>query len=133
MGALTSVVLTDRAATPVNHTFTPRGHEDKDGGRFVKAGASPIGDYILTVVPTTSSAGRKKVNYKLSIPVLQQQTVNGITSYVVVRTARANVSFDFAADSTSQERKDLCGMISSGLASTQTFLMGTVVDGEAIW
>jgi len=132
MPALANVILTDRAGTPVNHTFTPLGR-DGDGGRYFKAASSPLGDYRLTVTPRLTPGGRRKVDISLSLPVLVTETVNGVNNYVVARTSRAKVSFDFDSQSTLQERKDLIGMIYTALAAGTGQINSVLADGEMVW
>lgn len=132
MPQLNTVVLTDRAAAPVAHTFTPQGKEG-DGARLAKAGSSPVADRQFHILPRVTPNGRRKVELRLAVPQVQTQTVNGIASDVIVRTSRVSVTFDFAADSTVQERKDLVGMIQSGLLPAATVVDKVLVDGENIW
>lgn len=134
MPALQNVILTDRAATPVAHTFIPQGHgENKDGGRLVKAGVTNLGDRTFIIDPRRTPGGRWKVDLRLSLPVVQEKIENGVSSYVNSRTSRATVTFDFAPDSTEQERKDLIGMIYSGLDASKTIVNDTLVKTEAVW
>lgn len=133
MPQLQNLILTDRATTPVSHTFTPRGKEDMNGGRLVKAGTSAVGDYTFTIVPRMTPGGRRKVNIALSLPVVQNKIENGVSSYVVSRTSRAMITFDFSPDSTEQERKDLVGMIYSALDPAKVIVNDTLVKMENVW
>lgn len=133
MPAKASLVLTDRAATPVNHTFTPQGVEGDAGGRYSKAAAATLGDFIFTVNPRVTPNGRRKIDLKLSLPVLQTETINGISSYKVVRASRVVVTCDFASDSTEQERKDTIGMIYTALAAATTQVNDVLTKGENLW
>lgn len=132
MPTLANVVLTDRAGTPVNHTFTPLGREG-DGARYSKVGASPVGDYNFSVLPRKTPTGRKKVDIALSLPVLTTETINGVSNYIVIRTSRVKISFDLDAAATDQEKKDLVGMIQSALAVGITQVNDVVIKGEMIW
>lgn len=133
MPAKASLVLTDRAATPVAHTFVPYGVEGDAGGRYQKAAAAAIGDYIFSVNPRVTPNGRRKVDVKLSLPVLQTETINGISSYKVVRANRIVVSCDFANDSTLQERKDIVGMMYTALAAATSQVDSVLTAGENLW
>lgn len=132
MPALANVVLTDRATTPANHTFTPNGR-DGDGARYAKAGSSPIGDYLLTIVPRKTASGRRKVDIALTVPVLVTETVNGVTVPTLARANRAKISLDMSADSTLQERKDLMGFVESLAKAATAQVNGVIVDGEMLW
>lgn len=133
MPAMANVVLTDRATTPVNHTFTPQGKEGEAGGRFVEAGASSIGDKTFKIVPRKTPTGRRKIDLDLSIPVLVTETINGVNSYTVARTSRASVTFDFPPDATVQEQKDIVGMMYTALATATTVPNAVLVGNENVW
>ncbi len=133
MPAMANVILTDRAGTPVNHTFTPVGAEGESGGRYSKAAASSIGDYVFKISPRRTPAGRRKIDLDLSIPVLVTETVNGVNSYVVARTSRASVTLDFPPDSTLQERKDIVGMMYTALAAATAQVDSVITVGENVW
>ena len=117
MPQIANLVLKDRAATPVNHTFVPR---DIVNGvaTLVESTGVPIGDKRLTISLNRTQAGRVKVILKGMFPVVQDQTINGITAPVVVRTAYANIEFSFDGTSTEQERKDAVGQMSDALLAT---------------
>jgi hypothetical protein len=115
MPQLANLVLTDRTTpTPVNHTFTPR--EISDGtGYVVESTGVPIGDNRFAVSLKQTPNGSYKATARLTLPITQTQTINGVSSPVVVRTAYANVEFTFAASSTEDERKNAVGMLVSSL------------------
>jgi len=132
MPQLQNLVLTDRAATPVAHTFTPK---SKENGVAVVAKSTgvPIGDPKYTISTGKTAAGRMKSTVKLAVPIVQTQTINGVSTPVVVRTAYVDATFSFASDSSLQERKDAVGMFASSLASTATLVDGVLTAGEGIW
>lgn len=133
MPSMANVVLTDRAGTPVNHTFTPQGKEGESGGRYTKAGASSLGDYTFKISPRKTPGGRRKIDLDLSLPVLVTETINGVNSYTVARTARASATFDFAPDTTLQERKDIVGMFYTALAAATAQVDSVLTVGENVW
>jgi len=118
MPQLANLVLTDRAATPVNHTFTPL--DIQSGvGVVVESTGVPIGDRRFSVSLNKTSQNRYKPSIRLTIPVVQDATVNGVTKPTVVRTAYADLTFNFDSSSTEQERKDVVGMLQSALDSAK--------------
>lgn len=131
MPQLANVVLTDRATTPVNHTFTP---ENIVGnvGYLVESSGVPIGDRRFSVTQG-KTATRYKPKLQLTLPVVQDQTVNGITSPTVVRTAYVDVQFNFDPKSTPQERKDAVGMIYSSLAAGKAVIEDVVVNLQGVF
>jgi hypothetical protein len=132
MPALQTLVLTDRKATPVNHTFTPTSGAS-GVAQLAEATGVPIGDNRVTISSSRTSGGRYKSTLKFSFPVVQTQTVNGVSSPVVVRTGYAELTFNFADTSTEAERNDIVGMVASALATTKTIVNDTVVKTEGIW
>lgn len=132
MPALTSLVLKDRATTPVDHTFTPS--EVKDGiGTVVESTGMKLGDSKYSVSSRKTAGGRYAGKLKLEVPVVENQTVNGVTRPVVTRVGYATVDFSFAAESTTVERNNLVGMLADSLAKSKTLVDKTIVDLEGVW
>lgn len=104
MPQLVPVVLKDNAAA--DHTFNPAS-STAGVSLLIETTGVPLGDKRLTVTSTTTPQGRRKVNLKLVIPVVQDSLVNGISRPTVVRTAYASVDFSFDPGSGINERKDL--------------------------
>lgn len=133
MPQLTNLVLTDRKATPVAHTFTPR-HIEGGVGLVVESTGTPVGDQRVTVsLGKPTAQGRFKPHLKLTFPVIQTQTVNGVSTPVVVRTAYADLVFSFEGTSTEQERNDMVGMLQSALDVSKTLVHDTVVKLQGIY
>jgi hypothetical protein len=134
MPALQNLVLTDRTTpTAVSHTFTPRGHEGKDGGRVVEAGAVPLVDSHFTIEPWKTPSGRFRVRLRLSVPIAQTQTINGVSVTIAARVSRATVDFDFAPDSTQAERNNVVGMIADSLGTSKTLVNDALTKLENVW
>lgn len=93
MPSIQNLVLTDRAATPVNHTFTPS--DVKGGvGTVVESNGTRVGDRTFTVSGRASPvSNRWNAKLKLVSPVIGSQIENGITTTVVLRTSFATVDF----------------------------------------
>lgn len=120
MPALANVILTDRASTPVNHTFAPR---DLSNGVavLVESTGVPVGDSVYTISLRKTVGSRYKVTSQLTVPIVQTETINGIASPKVVRQTIVKCTFDFEGTSTEQERKDAVGMFASSLLASNTF------------
>lgn len=131
MAQLQNLVLKDRAATPVNHTFVPRNIED-GVGEVVETTGVPVGESRFTI-SLRRSGDRYKAVAKLAVPVVANQVVNGITTPVVVRTGYAEVRFDFGATSTEEERNNIVGMIQSSLDKTQVLVNDSVVKLQGVY
>lgn len=131
MPQLQSLVLTDRAATPVAHTLVPR---DMNAGiaTVVKSTGVPIGETRYSIAPRRSQQ-RFKVRTVLVVPVVQTETINGISTPKVVREAIVDATFNFAMSSTEQERKDAIGMFQSSLDPSKLLVNDTITKAEAVY
>lgn len=133
MPQLQSVVLTDRTTpTPVDHTFSPRDVKDNVGTTVESTGV-PIGNNRFSVSLRQTPTGRYKADLKLVLPVVANETINGVTSPKVVRSAFADVTFTFDATSTEQERTNIVGMLASALGPTKTLVHDTVVKLQGVY
>lgn len=132
MPALTTLVLKDRATTPVDHTFTPS--EVMDGiGTVVESTGMKLGESKYSLSSRKTAGGRYAAKLKLEVPVVENQTINGVTRPVVIRIGYATVDFSFAAESTTAERNNIVGMLADSLAPTKIIVHKTVVDLERVW
>lgn len=119
MSARADLVINDRAGTPVAHTYTPDGDDANGVHIFSEKTTVPAGNPRYTI-GLRQSGGKYRPSIKLALPVVQTQTISGIDSPVVVRTAFAEVNFTFDALSSEQERKDCVGLLANSLAASQT-------------
>lgn len=110
MPQMAPLVLTDRASPPVDHTFNPRG---KEGGvaTYAESTGVPLGDRRVTVRDPVFTNGRAKVTIKMAFPVLQANTVGGVTAYSILRTNYVDLVCNFDQSSTLQERDDMVGQL----------------------
>lgn len=133
MPQLQTLVLTDRKATPVAHTFLPREIRE-NVGVVVESTGTPIGDPRVTVsLGRPTAQGRYKPSLRFTFPVVQTQTVNGVSAPVVVRTAYASVDFSFDGTSTEAERNDVMGMVQDALAASKVLIHDTVVKLQGVY
>lgn len=133
MPNLQNLVLKDRAATPVNHTFTPRGISADGTASVAESTGVPIGNSTYSISIRTTPDGRYKVTAKLAVPVVQTQTINGVSTPVVVRVARATLTMDYDKSSSTQERKDIVGMLADSLDPAKTLVNSVIVDLEGVY
>lgn len=127
MSARTNLVITDRAGTPVAHTYSPDGDDTNGVHIWSEKTSVPAGNPRFTA-RLASSNGKYRPSLRLQVPVTQTQTINGVDSPVIVRTAYANVDFVFDSLSSVQERKDIVGMIADALSASQTQLNDLLVN-----
>jgi len=133
MPQLQNLVLTDRAATPVAHTYTPREVTRDQVGVVVESTGVPIGDNRFQIGLRRTPEGRTKVAIKGVFPIVQTQTINGVSSPVVVRTAYCDITFSFDGTSDEQERKNVVGLIYSALAPGATLVNDTVTKLQGVF
>lgn len=133
MPALQSLVVTDRQATPVNHTFVPDG--EKDGVYFVAiADSSGIAISKKRLgLSKRETADRTRVTEKWRFPTIVTETINGVASPVVARIAHIDATFTFEKTHTEQERKDVVGMFYSAHAVGKVLIEDTIVKDQNIW
>lgn len=129
MAAFQNVILTDRASTPVNHTFVPAGYEAKDVAAFVESasGGVPEGASRLTASVRKTPSGTYKVALKLGVPVLVTEIINGVSINKVDHVDRAEILFTFSGKSTTAQRNNVAGMSESALKSAQVLLNDLIV------
>jgi phage tail tape-measure protein len=132
MSARGNIVINDRAGTPVAHTYTPDG-DDKNGVHlYSEKGSVPAGNPKYSI-SLRNSAGRYRGSIRLAIPVVQTQTINGVSAPVVVRTAYVEVNTSFDQLSSTQERADAIGLMANSLAAAQTQLNDLLVNLSDIY
>lgn len=132
MPQLQSVVLTDRSTpTPVNRTFAPR--DEVDGvGTTANVSVTPIGAERFSV--SNKQTGTKfKGELRLVVPVVQTETINGVSRPVVVRTAYVTLLTSFDISSTEQERKDAIGMLQSALDPSKILVNDALIKTEGVY
>lgn len=132
MPQLATLVLKDEAATPVDHTFNPRGI-DSGVATLVESNGVPIGEGRLSFAQTRNSVGRTRCTIKMSLPVVQDATVNGVTRPTVVRTNYCDIVFNFDNSSSTAERKVIVALIKDMFASSNTMVRKYLVDLEGLY
>lgn len=132
MPQLQTTVLTDRQSTPVNHTFVPR---DIVGGvgTCVESTGIPKGNSELSISTRSTSNGVYKSRIKLMVPIVQTETVNGVSRPVVVRTSYADVTFTFSSESTEEERNNLVGMFADAFDPSNVLVNDAVVKLQGVY
>lgn len=128
----TNLVINDRAATPVAHTYVPTGTDANGVLVFSEKTGVPAGDPRFTTQLRRSN-GKIRPSLRLQIPVVQTQTINGVSNPVIVRTAYVNFDATFDGLSTPQERKDAIGLMANALASGQPMINSMLTDLDDIF
>lgn len=134
MPARSNITLNDREATPVAHVFKPSTSPVMGLAKFLRAITSGIlyGAEALTA-SVRQSSGRSKARMAIAMPVVVQETINGVVSSVLSHTNYCEVIFNYDKKSTDQERKNLVTMTYNALAPAQTALQAVFVDLEEFY
>lgn len=131
MPALQNVVLTDRATTPIAHTFTPLGVKD-DVGTVVESTGVPIGENRFTI-SMVRRGGKLRGKAVLQVPVVQTETINGVARPTVVRTAYVEVHCTFDMMSTEAERNNAIGMMENALKPAAVLVNDSFVKAQGLY
>jgi hypothetical protein len=110
----------------VNHTFKPYAKTADGVFEFREVTGVPIGDPKITIQSRKTAAGKYQTKIKGSWPIVQTQTINGISTPVVVRTAYIDTTLTFEGTSTIQERKDV-------VSETMNLFSSTVNTAANLW
>lgn len=132
MAQRANLVIKDRASTPVDHTFSPDGDDANGVHVFSEKTGVPAGNPRFTA-SLRQSNGKYRPTLKLAVPVVQTQTVNGVSSPVVVRVAYVELSATFDALSSTQERADAVGLMYNSMAAAQTQINDLLVNLSDIY
>jgi hypothetical protein len=136
MPAITSFTANDGETTPVTHTFTPKVIDPQGVAHFVEAGSVPLEDKRASVsINRTKDNNNLKVVYNLAWPIVQTQTVNGITSPALIRTGYVSMTLTVSPTSTMQERKNLLYTFANSILAGNLPVKLPVTSGGAdmIW
>lgn len=133
MAARANLVVKDRTTpTPVDRTFTPDGSDANRVHLFSEKTGVVAGNARYTA-QLRRSKGKFRPTVRLAVPIVQTQTVNGVATPVVVRTAYLEFSATFDEVSSAQERADAVGMLANSLASTQSMINDLIVNLSDIY
>lgn len=104
MPSMTDLTLTGPGA--VVWTFKPA---NVIGGEatFIKSNGVPLADKVAKIKVARTTTGRVKVDFRLSLPVVQDMEVSGVTRPTIVRTAYFNGTFSADSTSSTDERQEL--------------------------
>ncbi len=133
MPQLQTIALTDRSTpTPVVHTFTPLDISQQGVGTAIETTGTPVGNPSISV-SCKRGGDRYRAEVRLAMPVVQNETISGIVKPKVVRTAYANLQFNFSAESSEQERTNLVGMLADSLGTGKVLVNDAVVKLQGVY
>lgn len=128
MPAIATLTINDGQAAPAAHTFAVVGTTGQKATWADKAGGIPIGYTKLTneVREAKSTNGAHSVIFGFEQPTMG--TVNGVSQRV--RVSSAQVRYNFAQDSTDQERKDLVAYTINALSNASVKAAVINIEGH---
>lgn len=126
-----SVSASDRESTPVVHTFAPEKMQD-GVWTFREFTSVPLSDNLFTVSSRRSS-GKIRTQLRLKNPVVQTETLNGISAPKLVRTGYINIEIVVDETSSLQERKNLVGVAYNLMGATQTNMDLVLTGGQQFY
>jgi hypothetical protein len=133
MPELQSLAVYDGETTPILHTFVPTFPGNSQGVvRLKESDGVPLGDNILTL-----SLRQTDTKYKgrvlLVMPIVVDETINGVVVPRVVRSAIADVTLTFDQTSSAQERENVMTLMGNILLGNQVLISGAFHDLEGIY
>lgn len=127
LSARSNMILTDRAGTPVAHTFTPDGTDSFGNHRWSEKTGIPAGNNLVSArLRETGSFFKPMMSGKF--PVVATQTINGVSNPIIVLTDYFKMEFNFSPLTTQQHRADVAGFAYSMLAPTNTQMNDLIVN-----
>jgi len=102
-------------------------------GVVVESSGVPVGNNRFSISLRKTSTGKYKVQMNLTLPIVQNETINGVVTPKVVRTGYAECTFTIDQTSTLQERKDLVGLLYSSLDPAKVLVNDTVTNLQGIY
>jgi hypothetical protein len=132
MPSITTLTIDDRESTPVSHTYVPSAGEGSKYQSWVSSNGVIVADKRLALTNKMNGTSRK-TGLVFADPIVADETINGVTRPLVIRSGYAELRFTFSVDSTLQERANLVGKIHNVTAPEQVFMMKVLQDGEGWW
>lgn len=125
MANITTIVVPDAAATPVNHTFTPVKTNGESAVFLEQSSASSIGYWPMTLIQRAPLAGSTEKVYRsklsLAVPIVYNETINGVNRPSLGYTLRCNVEFVVPQEAVLQDRKNLRKLV-VGILNDPSFI-----------
>lgn len=131
MPQLQAISLLDRETTPVAHNFVPR--DIINGvGTCVRYTGLLMGEETFSI-SSRRSGGKLRVKQMIRVPVVQTETINGVSVPKVVDVNYVVTEWILSESSTEQARKNLIGMQRDSLDPAKLLVNDSLVKGEGIY
>lgn len=133
MPSISTITVNDRQATPVAHTFLPVDVQQPGGVGVLEESSGVLVGANRITLSCRKSNGKLRGRQTMSAPIVQNETINGVTRPVVIRVGYIDLNATFSLDSTLAERNNLLGMFANSLAASVGMTYDTLVKGEAVY
>lgn len=127
MGQLASITLNDGTSDLV---FKPAGIDSNNVATLVNSDGVIVKDKSLTV-SARLSAQRRKTTTKVVLPVVQDETINGIVSPKGVRTSYVRIDTDFSVYATTAERAQAINLATAAVKNA--LIKAVIVDNDTLY
>lgn len=127
MGQLASITLNDGTSDLV---FKPAGIDSNNVATLVNSDGVIVKDKSLTV-SARLSAQRRKTTTKVVLPVVQDETINGIVSPKGVRTSYVRIDTDFSVYATTAERLQAINLATAAVKNA--LIKAVIVDNDTLY
>lgn len=127
MGQLASITLNDGTSDLV---FKPAGIDSNNVATLVNSDGVIVKDKSLTV-SARLSAQRRKTTTKVVLPVVQDETINGIVSPKGVRTSYVRIDTDFSVYATTAERKQAINLATAAVKNA--LIKAVIVNNDTLY
>lgn len=127
MGQLASITLNDGTSDLV---FKPAGIDSNNVATLVNSDGVIVKDKSLTV-SARLSAQRRKTTTKVVLPVVQDETINGIVSPKGVRTSYVRIDTDFSVYATTAEREQAINLATAAVKNA--LIKAVIVDNDTLY
>ena len=131
MPAIQNLVLKDH--DNVNHTYVPRDIVGDVATVVEDTLGIPFGNPTFSVQTRRTKGGFYAVTFQATTPIIVSQTIDGVVSAKVARSARAEIKFVFAPSSTEAERKNFVAVVASAFADDKPLVWDSVVKLQGIY
>lgn len=127
MGQLAQITLNDGTSDLV---FKPAGIDSNNVATLVNSDGVIVKDKSLTV-SARLSAQRRKTTTKVVLPVVQDETINGIVSPKGVRTSYVRIDTDFSVYATTAEREQAINLATA--AVKDALIKAVIVNNDTLY
>lgn len=127
MGQLASITLNDGTSDLV---FKPAGIDSNNVATLVNSDGVIVKDKSLTV-SARLSAQRRKTTTKVVLPVVQDETINGIVSPKGVRTSYVRIDTDFSVYATTAERVQAINLATAAVKNA--LIKAVIVNNDTLY